>query len=201
MVNHRDSPGAGTKLGVMGDLSVPRLASLGPTACIVGALFAAPAMSSAANAADGQRALTIYSVATSTQLIKEHHNGQRGWTPNPFNPNPGPLEVVPREGNGPFPGDATIASFNLYTSASFNTKVGTARYTCHHGFKPYASCNAKYFLVKSGTLSASGRVDFEKTSFTLAITSGTGKYVGANGQVATSPVTSNRQRLEFDLLG
>jgi hypothetical protein len=170
------------------------------TACVIGtALLAASVASASTKAAAGQKKLTIYSVATIAQFINHQDDRQRALGNNPFNADTSKL-VDKEKGTGPFAGDDTLYSFTLYTSENLKTKAGSAVYTCHYNFTKHALCTA-YFVINGGTLLAAGPVDFNSTHFTLALTGGTTKYIGANGQVAMSPVTKNEQRLEFVLLG
>jgi hypothetical protein len=169
------------------------------TAIIGAALFAAWATSGSAGAATGQKKLTIYSVATLAQFINHQDDRQRALGNNPFSGDLTKL-VSPQSGNGPFAGDDTVYSFNLYTGVNLKKEAGSAVYTCHYNFAKHALCTA-YYLLHGGTLLASGPVDFRGTTFTLALTGGTTKFLGSNGEVAMSPVSRNIQRLDFVLLG
>jgi hypothetical protein len=171
------------------------------TACIIAAaLFAVGVTSGSAAAATGQKQLTIYSVATLAQFINHQDDRQRALGNNPFNKDTAKLVVSAQSGSGPFAGDDTVYSFTLYTGANLKKEAGTAVYTCHYNFAKHALCTA-YYQLHGGTLLASGPVDFKGTTFTLALTGGTTKYVGSNGEVAMSPVSKNIQRLDFVLLG
>jgi hypothetical protein len=175
------------------------VASLALSACVIGAaLLAAAVASGSAKAAAGQQKLTIYSVATAAQYIDHADDRQRGTGKNPFTvdaaiPNPN------NKGSGPFAGDDTLYSFTLYKDQTKTKKVGTAVYTCHYNFAKHALCDA-FYKINGSTLLAAGPVLFTSTTFTLAITGGTNKYFGSNGEVAESSITKNLQRLQFDLL-
>jgi hypothetical protein len=174
-------------------------ALLALAACTVGsALFAAGVTSRAAKAATSPKKLTIYSVAKEAQFINHDDDRERALGHNPFNTDTSKL-ADKTKGNGPFAGDDTLYSFTLYTSADLKTKAGSAVYTCHYNFAKYALCTA-YFELNGGTVVASGPVLFTSTSFTLAISGGTKKYFGVNGEVQMSSVTKNKQRLGFQLL-
>jgi hypothetical protein len=163
-------------------------------------LFAAGAASGSAKAATGKRtSLTIYSVATLAQFINHQDDRQRAMNNNPFGAATGNLNPK-QTGNGPFAGDDTLYSFNLYRDVSKTKQAGTAVYTCHYNFTRHALCTA-YFTFNGGVLLAAGPVDFNSTRFTLALTGGTKAYLGQNGQVAMSPVSRNEQQLTFELLG
>ena len=194
----------GASLAVMRDgnsrVASPR-ALLVLTACVIGAALCAAAVTSgSAQAATGRKTLTIYSVATLAQFINHQDDRIRALGNNPFKGDTSKLVVAKQTGTGPFAGDDTLYSFNLYSSANLKTQTGTAVYTCHYNFDKHALCTA-YYLMHGSTLLASGPVDFKGTSFTLALTGGTKNYVGANGEVAMSPLPKNVQRLDFILLG
>jgi hypothetical protein len=179
---------------------VSSIALLALTACIAGAaLGAAGVASGSTRAAAGQQKLTVYSVATLAQFINHQDDRQRAVTNNPFNADTSKL-VDKEKGKGPFAGDDTLYSFTLYASADKKKKIGSAVYTCHYNFTRHALCTA-YYELNGGTLLASGPVDFNSTHFTLALTGGTSKYLGQNGEVAMTPISDNVQRLAFVLLG
>ena len=143
--------------------------------------------------------MTIYSVATVAQFINHQDDRERAKENNPFNTDTSKLSPN-EQGKGPFAGDTTIYQFTLYTSPSLKSKAGTASYTCSYNFHKQALCSA-FYVLRTGTLLATGPVDFNQTKFTLAVTGGTRSFAGANGQVAMAPVTKEKQRLSFQLLG
>jgi hypothetical protein len=175
------------------------LPALGLAAVILAALTAAGG--AAAAQGTGQKALTIYSQATLAQFINHQDDRQRALKNSPFTGDTGKFNTS-TAGNGPFPGDDTLYSFNLFTDQSLKNQIGSAVYTCHYNFAKHALCTVYYTLGK-GTLLAAGPVDFTATSFTLALTGGTKTYIGANGQVVMTPVANakNVQKLAFVLLG
>lgn len=93
----------------------------------------------------------------------------------------------------------------MYSSALLTRTIGSASYTCTFTFDQQAICEALYKL-DAGTLSAAGDVDFKSTHATMAVTGGTGRYLGATGETLTSgpgadPAAKNESRVTFTLLG
>jgi hypothetical protein len=168
-------------------------------ASAAGAALFMTGVASAAKATPGEKTLTIYSVATQAQFINHADDRARGEGSNPFEADTSKL-VDNEKGKGPFPGDDSLYSFNLYKNVGLTDKIGTAVYTCHYNFTKNALCVATYD-VNGSTLLATGPVLFTSKSFTLAITGGTNKFFNANGEVAMSTVTKSKQRLAFLLLG
>jgi hypothetical protein len=145
--------------------------------------------------------LTIYAVATTAQFMNHADDRIRGMSNNPFSPDAQALVIVAKgqeKGNGPFPGDDVLYSFKLYPSADRKTSAGSAIFTCYYDFFKRATCDA-YFELRGGVMLASGPVVFDSTRFTLAVTGGTGKYLGTSGEVLATPAASNAQRLAFVL--
>jgi hypothetical protein len=176
--------------------------------CVLGAavatamLIAAGATPGVAKAVTIKKTFTVYSVATLAQFINHQDDRQRALGNNPF-----PADSASKTnlntkqaGEGPYAGDDTLYSFNLFTDVKKTKQAGTAVYTCHYNFTRHALCTA-YFTLDTGVLLAAGPVDFNSTKFTLALTGGTKGYLGQNGQVAMSPVNQNEQMLKFQLLG
>src|SRR6202030_3648470 len=116
-------------------------------------LFAAGGTSGSANAATGKMtSLTIYSVATLAQFINHQDDRQRALGNNPFGADTANLN--PKQiGNGPFAGDDTLYSFNLYKDVAKTKQAGRGVYTCHYNFTRHALCTA-YFTFNGGVLLA-----------------------------------------------
>jgi hypothetical protein len=55
-------------------------------------------------------------------------------------------------------------------------------------------------LAGADTLVASGPIDFNATGFTIVITGGTRRYLGARGEVLVVAAPRNAQRVDFRLL-
>ncbi len=181
---------------------VPRLAAmirlLGLAAllgCFCGAVTA-----SRGDAA-GSQTLTIYSVATGVQFINTADDRARGAINNPFNSSTDKLAPkTTGTGNGPFPGDVVLYSLDLYKEASLRRSAGSAVYTCYFNYTRHALCQAYYILKGAGTLVASGPIDFKLHGFTIVVTGGTKKYLGASGEAVVVPAARKAQRLDFRLL-
>src|ERR1700722_3860195 len=141
--------------------------------------------------------LTVYSVATHEQFIDNSDDEARGWTANPFGLRDRRVQFAESEDKGgPYPGDAALFSFNLYTDASLKTIAGSATLTCYYYFGKNAFCDATYQL-RSGTLIGGNAIAFSATHFAVAITGGTSKYLTVTGDAEASPSGKQAQRLDF----
>jgi hypothetical protein len=181
-------------IGKPGKVSPAGLLTLAACATAAALLVAA---AGSAEAATGQTKLTVYSVPDRVQYINKEDDRERAVIRNPFNVDT--AKLVDRQKIGPFAGDTTLYSFKLYATASRGKRIGSAVYTCDYNFAQQALCSA-YFVLNGGTLLAAGPVNFNAKRFTLAVTGGTRKYSGSNGEVAMTPVTNSKQRLNFVLL-
>ena len=90
------------------------------------------------------------------------------------------------EKQGPFPGDEALFSFNVFKTGSLQTTIGSAVFTCQYYFDKNAFCDVS-FQMNGGTLIGAGTLNFNATTFALAITGGYGKYSGFTGDVAADP--------------
>jgi hypothetical protein len=178
----------------------------GVIACLLAALAVAGTAlgASQANRAEpqsGKRLLTLYSVANGVQFLNNADDIARGSINNPFNAATNKLQPKsPEKGAGPFAGDVTVFSFDLYADVRLKKHAGLASYTCYFNYNNHALCMAYFRLDgKAGSVLASGPVDFSVTGFTLAITGGTSQYLAASGEVVAVPSAHQAQRLEFTL--
>ena len=143
----------------------------------------------------------MYSVATGVQFINTADDRARGAVNNPFNSSTNRLQPkTAATGNGPFAGDVVLYSLDLYTGATLRRSGGSAVYTCYFNYARHALCQAYYTLKGDGTLVAAGPIDFKADGFTIVITGGTQKYLGARGEVVVAPAAGTAQRLDFHLL-
>jgi len=175
-----------------------------PLGLLIGAaLIGSGAVASSADAATPKK-FTLYAVATRVQFFDRSDDRERGSGSNPFNVDTKALLPIARgaDGAGPSVGDNALYSFKLYTSANLKTSAGTAVYTCTFNFTKHALCQA-FFDLKGGTLYSTGPIAFDAKRFTLGVSTGTGTYIGARGQVSTAPVTKairkDMHRLDFVL--
>jgi hypothetical protein len=147
-----------------------------------------------AAATASRHTLTVYARVTQAQFMDHSDDRIRGNYSNPFSTDT--TIPPPKDGTGALPGDNALFTFKLYSDASLKNRVGTGTYSCTFNFAHRALCEAN-FELHSGLMIADGPVDFNSTRFTLAVTSGTGKYLGVRGQVASSPSSANVHRLSF----
>ena len=141
-----------------------------------------------------KRALTIYAVARPS-AIHGSPGRSHSWR-FPQSVQRRHEEVPPPKGKGPQAGDNALYSFKLYSDSAFKKRVGSAVYSCIITFAHRALCEAD-FQLNSGAMFASGSANFDSTQFTLAVSGGTGSYLGARGQVSSAPAVSNAHRLTF----
>jgi hypothetical protein len=170
--------------------------------CLGAVLIAGVIPGSVHAAATGEK-LTIYAVATTAQFMNHADDRLRGMSTNPFNVKTQVLVITAQgkeKGNGPFPGDDILYSFKLYAGPKLDKRAGSAMFTCYYNFVKRATCDS-YFELDGGLLLASGQVVFNGKRFTLSITGGTGRYIGALGELRAAPAARNAERLELRLLG
>ena len=167
----------------------------------VGTLAVLLLVGAAASSAAGTSTLTVYSVATGVQFINTADDRARGKINNPFGAAVNKLSPkATSTGNGPFPGDVVVYAVNLYKEKTLRGRAGSGVYTCYFNYDRNAFCEAYFELSKSNTVVASGPIDFKKTGFTIVITGGTRKYLGARGEVDVVKAARASQKIDFHLL-
>jgi hypothetical protein len=169
---------------------------------VVCALVVAAAVAGVAQPAAGGKKVTVYAVATTAQFMNHADDRLRGMSTNPFNVKTQALVIVTKgkeKGNGPFPGDDILYSFKLYSGPKLDRRAGSAIFTCYYTFVKRATCDS-YFELNGGLVLASGQIVFNGTRFTLSVSGGTSRYLGALGEVRAAPAGRNAERLELRLL-
>ena len=162
---------------------------------ISAALIAASVACGQVGATATDHALTIYARVTQAAFMNHSDDRIRGSFANPFNTDTS--IPPPKSGTGALPGDNALFTFKLYSDPGLKNRVGSGTYSCTFNFAQRALCEAD-FELKSGSMIADGPTNFNSTRFTLAVISGTGKYLGVRGQVASSPSSENDvHRLSF----
>jgi hypothetical protein len=154
--------------------------------------------SSGAAASRSSSHLTLYSVAGREQFVNNEDDRARGKGNNPFGNYKDVTAAQKEAGNGPFAGDEAIYGFQIYDNPTLKQAVGTATLVCQYDLDKNAFCDAVYRLP-GGTLIGAGEFNFNASHFELAITSGTGKYRNASGQLLASPGDGHSQRLALTL--
>jgi hypothetical protein len=168
------------------------------TACVIAALVAPAVASSSDRVSKSPQRLTLYSVATAEQYENYSDDRQRGYGKNPFGNFKDTSSTIKRTKSGPFPGDVEYFQLTVYKDATLKTRVGTANITCQFGVNKQAFCNAQYQL-NNGVLVGAGAIDFNTSSFAIAIVGGSGKYQGLRGELDATPAAHRSQRLAFEL--
>lgn len=194
----------GQTIGVSRFALPPALLSVAVLA-VTAALYAALPASGAAsvNARSAARAvaaktLVVYTVAESEQFLNTSDDRARGEGNNPFGKYTDTPAQAQQSGNGPFPGDESFYSFNVYSKPSLKGKIGVAVFSCVYNFDKNGFCDAT-FLLQGGTLIADGAFNFNAKSFALAVTGGYGSYTDLKGTAEENPTANHAQRYVFTL--
>jgi hypothetical protein len=146
----------------------------------------------------GPQALDEFTLPQHEIFINNNDDEARGDVNNVFGLHNTRAAATKENGDGPFPGDSAFFSFSVYTTSALNGKPGSALYMCQYYFNKNAFCDAQ-FQVSGGTLAAAGTLNFNGTTFELAVTGGTGKYLGATGDVHASASGKQAQKIAFKL--
>jgi hypothetical protein len=168
--------------------------------CASAVVSGAGALVSRAGAA-GDRHLLVYSVATGLQYINTADDRARGHVNNPLDSTANKLAPKKSGGKGPFAGDVAVYALRLYGNSGLTKPAGTAVYTCYFNYDRHALCQAYYKLKTGGTLVASGPIDFNRSNFTIVVSGGTTKYLGARGEAKVVAASGNAQKIDFELIG
>jgi hypothetical protein len=182
------------------NLKQPPFASVSRTLVAVGSavlvlLSAGASQAARTEAAVGSHVAIYYSMATSEQYLSGSDDRARGKGANPFGDfKDAVAPSVTHPGKPPFPGDQSIFKFALYANARFGRSIGSAEFECEYTTKQNALCDAVYQLP-TGTLFASGFFNFSAANFSLAVTGGSGTYLGASGTLTATPGPRHSQRL------
>jgi hypothetical protein len=168
---------------------------------VAAAVFATSAV--AVSAANRARTLVFYAKVQQQQFINHADDRARGNAINPFNAD---TKLPPPQGantgkKGARAGDNALFSFKLFTDPGLTKSIGTATYSCTFNFAQQATCNVNIELT-NGSMIASGPADLESGQFALALIGGTDHYLGARGQLTSTPTgRKNTTRLNLLLVG
>jgi hypothetical protein len=149
------------------------------------------------------RSFVLYGKPTRAQFVNHADDRERGTKTNPFNAEE--LLPTPKSANtakkGARAGDSALFRLTLYSDRNLRRRVGFATFACTFNFAHEAICNASFELGK-GTMIAMGPARLDTSEWVLPVTGGTGRYVGAHGQVTSRPAstTKNTQILRFRLV-
>ena len=171
-----------------------------PFVVVAFALMCASLVVSGAGAA-GNRTLTVYSIATGLQYINTADDRARGQVNNPLDSTANKLAPKSAGRKGPFAGDIAVYALKLFSNSALTRPAGSAVYTCYFNYDRHALCQAYYKLKSGGTLVASGPVDFKVSNFTIVVSGGTNKYIGARGEANAVAAAGNAQKIDFELIG
>jgi hypothetical protein len=121
-------------------------AAAGASATAVLAAFA-----TSAGAANAPKKMTAYSIATHLQFLNHQDDRARGTGNNPFGNYKDTTTSTKEAGKGPYPGDRSVFTFNLYGTAELKKTIGSATFICEYTFGKNGLCEAAYIL-SGGTL-------------------------------------------------
>ncbi len=143
--------------------------------------------------------LSVYTRAEQGQFVDKSDDRTRGEGKNPFGDFSDTYSVSQSEAKGPFPGDESTFTLNVYRDASLTSRIGIGVFFCQYTFAKDAFCDAT-FRLSGGTLLAEGQLDFNATAFGLAVIGGTGAYQHVTtGTLAAVPGALNAEHLTFQL--
>jgi hypothetical protein len=150
------------------------------------------------------RSFFLYAKPTRAQFINHADDRARGLKSNPFNADivlpPPPRANTGKKGGRA--GDNALFAFKLYSGPNLKRLVGTATYSCTFNFAHEAICEAD-FEFAHGSMVAMGPAQLGSsfTKIVLPVTGGTGRYVGAHGQMTSTPsIFKNTQIVHFQLV-
>jgi hypothetical protein len=169
-------------------------------AVVTVAATAVPAATATARA-HGQ-SFVLYGKQKRAQFVNHADDRDRGNKTNPFGDYVLPTPPSANSGKkGMRAGDNALITLTLYVDRKLTRPAGTAILSCTFNFAQEAMCEADYEL-RRGTVLALGPAKLDGRQIVLAVTGGTGRHVGAHGQVTSnsSPTNKNTQILHFTLL-
>jgi hypothetical protein len=156
----------------------------------------------AATATAHRQSFVLYAKAKRAQFVNHADDRDRGNKTNPFGDYVLPTPPSANSGKkGTRAGDNALITLTLYVDRKLTEPAGTAVLSCTFNFAQEALCDAD-FELRRGTVLALGPARLDGRQFVLAVTGGTGRHVGAHGQVTStmSPFTKNARILSFTLL-
>lgn len=156
----------------------------------------------AATAQAGRQSFTLYAKATRIQFVNHADDRDRGNKTNPFGDYALPTPPSANSGKkGARAGDTAAIALILFVDRKLTRPAGSATYSCTFNFNQEAMCDVD-FELRRGTVLAMGPAKLNGAQIVLAVTGGTGRHVGAHGQVTSSasPANQRTQVLRFILL-
>jgi hypothetical protein len=149
------------------------------------------------------RSLVLYAKPTRVQFINHADDRARGLKLNPFNADVLPPPPKANTGKkGGRAGDNALFAFKVYSDPNLTRLVGTAIYSCTFNFAHEAICEAD-FELRGGSMIAMGpaQLDTSFSEMVLPVTGGTGRYLGAHGQMTSTPsIFKGIQIIHFQLV-
>lgn len=144
----------------------------------------------------GWQPVTITETPGNETFVDNNDDEARGDVNNPWGGiNNGAAAIIDEHVNGPFPGDEAFFTFHIRTHSG---GTGSGSFMCQYYFSRYGFCHAT-FQFGDGTIVAEGLLNFNATTFTLAVTGGYGRYGDEVGEVDATRSNGETQRLSFEL--
>jgi hypothetical protein len=142
---------------------------------------------------------SVYTRAGQGQFVDKSDDRTRGEGQNPFGDFSDTYSISQSEAKGPYPGDETSFTLNVYGDATLRSRVGIAIFSCQYNITKNAFCDAT-FQILGGTLIADGQLDFNASKFSLAVIGGTGSYANVSvGTLVASPGALHAEHVIFQL--
>ena len=171
-------------------------------AVLAGVAAAAALVPGMASAAPKAGSLTLYGKPVKAKYVEHSDDRERGDIKNPFT-----IDVLPTPPNanngrkGARAGDMALITVRLFSDPRFTRAAGSATYSCTFNFAEEAVCQI-FFTLGGGTMIASGPAHLDGVRILLPVTGGTGRYLGARGQMTSTPTgdKADSQVIRFQLL-
>ncbi len=144
----------------------------------------------------------MYAKAKRAQFVNHADDRERGDKLHSFNADT--LQPPPNANSGKKgarAGDNALVALTLYADRDLTRVVGSATYSCTFNFGQEATCDGQ-FSLHGGSISALGPAKLDGSEIVLAVTGGTGGYVGAHGQVTSTSLSAAKstQVFRFELV-
>src|SRR5580704_2575250 len=95
--------------------------------------------------------VSLYTRAEQGQFVDKSDDRTRGEGKNPFGNFSDTYSTSQSEAKGPFPGDETTFTLNVYRDPALGIRVGTGNFFCQYSFAKNAFCDAT-FQLSGGSL-------------------------------------------------
>jgi hypothetical protein len=131
--------------------------------------------------------LTFYGLVDREQYVNNRDDRSRGQGSNLFGSANGTgVATTKAHGKGPLPGDQGMYQLQLYPTTQLQKPGATAVFVCQYEFVQAGNCNVS-FQLDGGTVIGTTNFDaFERKTFSVIVTGGTGRYRNTTGRVSVT---------------